>query len=91
VSGETPIYDATCRDVGPPPAEGRTSAEAGAEASAEASHPRTEAGDARRGTVARSRSAAESGDPYSPSPEDPTTADLSIPEGSLSGTRAENP
>jgi hypothetical protein len=27
MSGDTPIYDDTCRAVGPPPHEGRTSAE----------------------------------------------------------------
>jgi hypothetical protein len=88
VSGETPIYDATCRAVGSPPAADRTSAEA----SAEVSHPRTEAGDTRPGTVARSSPAAQSGDPSWPSPDDdPRTADLWIPEGDLSGTHAENP
>jgi hypothetical protein len=88
VNGETPIYDATCRAVGPPPAAGRTSAET----SAEVSHARIEAGDARPGTEARSSPAAQSGDPSSPSPDDdPRTADLSIPESDLSGTRADNP
>ena len=88
MSGETPIYDATCRAVGPPPAAGRTSAEASAEVSA-----RIETDDARPGTVARSSPAAQSGDPSLPSPDDddPRTADLSIPEGDLSGTHAENP
>lgn len=88
MNGETPIYDATCRAVGPPPAAGRTSAEA----SAEVSHPRTEAGDARPDAVARSSRAAPSGDPSSPSPDDdPRTADLSIPEGDLSGTHVQHP
>ncbi|WP_328307896.1 hypothetical protein [Actinomycetospora sp. NBC_00405] len=84
MSGETPIYDATCRAVGPPPAAGGTSAEV--------SHAPTEAGDARPGTVARSSPAAQSGDRSLPSPDDdPRTADLSIPEGDLSGTHAESP
>jgi hypothetical protein len=90
VSGETPIYDATCRAVGPPPAAGRTSAEA----SAEVSNARIEADDAHPETAARSSPAAQSGDPSAPSPDDdddPRTADLSIPPGALSGTRGEEP
>ena len=88
MSGETPIYDATCRAVGPPPAAGRTSAEA----SAEVSNARIEADDARPGTAARSSPTAQSGDPSAPSPDDdPRTADLSIPPGDLPGTHGEKP
>jgi hypothetical protein len=88
VSGETPIYDATCRAVGPPPAAGPTSAEA----TADAGHPSMEGGGARSDTVARSRPVAQPDDPRLPSPDDdPRTADLSIPEGGASRTHAENP
>jgi hypothetical protein len=77
MSGDTPIYDATCRAVGPPPAPDRTSTEA----TDGAHHPSPGADDARAGT-ARSGPAAPPADPWPHAPgADPSTAGLSIPQG----------
>jgi len=79
MSGDTPIYDATCRAVGPPPGTDRTSA--GVIDDARPSSP--EVDDAHAGT-SWSEPGAPPVDPrpYSPG-DDPSTSELLIPGDAL--------
>jgi hypothetical protein len=78
MSGDTPIYDATCRAVGQPPLVDRTAPAA----TDEAHRPQPEVSSDRAPTEARS---APSTQPAGPSPQspadDPSTAELWFADG----------